>query len=309
MTLQQLRDFVAVIEHGGFRAASRALRVSQAALTKSVLKLEAAHGVELVLRMQSGVLLTEPGRQLLSYARAILRDVEDAMAMLDAKRLAERMTVVVGASLDPALTLVPRVAEDFKRRNQQANVHIQQGAPGDLVDMLREGRLDLVVSELHDGLNTGNLCIEPIYREALYIASRAGPGASDVDDVADGAALAGRPWLVLGETNSARQPQDALREIFGRWGWRMPATVYSSSSLIAALDQIAGTETCCLLPERVFSHPIAARRIRKMAVAGQPVAEREVAIITKGSRHPHGGVAEFVSMTKSLARIRDLAFA
>jgi len=307
MTLQQLRDFVAVIEHGGYRAASRALRVSQAALTKSVLKLEAAHGVELVLRLQSGVLLTEPGRQLLSYARAILRDVDDAMAMLDAKRLAERMTVVVGASLDPALTLVPRVAEDFKRRNQQANVHIQQGAPGDLVDMLREGRLDLVVSELPGGLNTCNLSVEPIYREALFIASRAGPAGGT--DAADASALSGRPWLVLGETNSARQPQDALREIFAHWGWRLPATVYSSSSLIAALDQVSGTDTCCLLPERVFSHPIAARRIRKISVAGQPVAEREVAIITKGSRHAHGGVAEFVSMTKSLARIRDLAFA
>jgi DNA-binding transcriptional LysR family regulator len=305
MTLQQLRDFVAVIEHGGFRAAARALLVSQAALTKSVLKLESAHGVELMLRLQSGVALTEPGRQLLSYARAILRDVDEAMAMLDAKRLAERMTVVVGASIDPALTLVPRVSEDFRRRNRHANVHIQHGAPGDLVDMLREGRLNLAVSELPGGLNTGNLCVEPIYKEALYIASRPGAGG----EVLDGAALSSRPWLVLGETNNARQPQDALRDVFARWGWPMPDTVYSSSSLIAAIDCVSSTDTFCLLPERIFSHPVAARRIRKTSVAGQPVAEREVAIITKGSRHPQGGVAEFVSMTKSLARIRDLAFA
>jgi LysR family transcriptional regulator, regulator of abg operon len=305
MTLQQLRDFVAVIEHGGFRAAARALLVSQAALTKSVLKLEAAHGVELMLRMQSGIALTEPGRQLLSYARAILRDVDEAMAMLDAKRLAERMTVVVGASIDPALTLVPRVSEDFKRRNRHANVHIQYGAPGDLVEMLREGRLNVVVSELPGGLNMGNLCVEPIYKEALFIASRSDAQA----DVWDGAAPAERPWLVLGETNNARHPQDALRDVFARWGWRLPATVYSSSSLIAAIDEVSSSDTFCLLPERIFTHPIAARRLRKTSVAGRPVAEREVAIITKGSRHAHGGVAEFVSMTKSLARIRELAFA
>lgn len=303
MTLQQLRDFVAVIEHGGFRAAARGLRVSQAALTKSVLKLESTHGVELLLRLRSGVALTEPGRQLLSYARAILRDVDEAMSMLDTRRLAERMTLIVGASIDPALTLVPRVSEDFKRRNQHANVHIQNGAPADLVDMLREGRLNLVVSELTGALNTGNLCVEPIYREALFIASRAG-GAN----VLDGAVLAERPWLVLGESSSARQPQDALREVFARWGWPLPKTVYSSSSLIGAIDEVSSSDTFCLLPERIFSHPIAARRLRKTAVAGQPVAEREVAIITKGSRHPQGGVAEFVSMTKSLARIRDLAF-
>ncbi|HEX8602735.1 MAG TPA: LysR family transcriptional regulator [Pseudoduganella sp.] len=304
MTLQQLRDFVAVIEHGGFRAAARALLVSQAALTKSILKLEAVHGVELLLRLQSGVSLTDPGRQLLSYARAILRDVDEAMAMLDTKRLAERMTLVVGASIDPALTLVPRVSEDFKRRNAHANVHIQYGAPGDLVDMLREGRINLAVSELPGGLNTGNLCVEPIYREALFIASRSG-----TQDTLDGAQFSERPWLVLGETNSAKHPQDALRDVFARWGWRLPTTVYSSSSLIAAIDEVSSSDTFCLLPERIFSHPIAARRLRKTSVAGQPVAEREVAIITKGSRHPQGGVAEFVSMAKSLARIKDLAFA
>jgi LysR family transcriptional regulator of abg operon len=304
MTLQQLRDFVAVIEHGGFRAAARVLLVSQASLTKSVLKLESAHGVELMLRLKSGISLTEPGRQLLSYARAIISDVEEAMSMLEAKRHGERVTIVVGASIDPALTLVPRVSEDFRRRNLHANVHVQYGAPGDLVEMLRAGRLHVVITELTSGLNTGKLCVEPIYREALFVASRPGN-----DVVLEYGSLAERPWLVLGEANSARQPQDALRDVFARWGWRLPATVYSSSSLIAAIDQVSGSDAVCLLPERIFSHPIAARRICKTAVGGQPVAEREVAIITRGSRHCAGSVGEFVSMTKSLARIKDFAFA
>ncbi|QGZ39570.1 DNA-binding transcriptional LysR family regulator [Pseudoduganella flava] len=305
MTLQQLRDFVAVIEQGGFRAAARALCVSQAALTKSVAKLEAAHGVELMLRTPAGLLLTEPGRQLLTYARSILGEVDEAMAMLAAKRQGERVTVVVGASIDPALTLVPRVSEDFKRRNMHANVHVQHGAPGDLVDLLREGRLNVVISEVPPGLNRGNLSVEPIYTEALFIASR--PGAPDA--LVDGGALAERPWIVFSEANSAKQPQDELRDVFDKWGWRMPQTVYSSSSLIAAIDHVSSTDTFCLLPERLFSHPIAARRIKKTAVAGRPVAEREVAIITKGTRHCSGGVAEFVSMTRSLARLRDVAFA
>jgi len=40
MRLQQLRDLLAVVSHGGYRAAARALDVSQAGLTKSVAKLK-----------------------------------------------------------------------------------------------------------------------------------------------------------------------------------------------------------------------------------------------------------------------------
>lgn len=64
MTLQQLRDFVAVVTHGGYRPAARVLDVAQAGLTKSIARLEQAYGVALLDRHSNVSRL--PGRRLCS---------------------------------------------------------------------------------------------------------------------------------------------------------------------------------------------------------------------------------------------------
>src|SRR5690606_31403845 len=72
MTLQQLRDLMAVVEHGGFRAAARALHVSQSGLTKSLARFEKEHGVSLIERHAKGVILTPQGEEFVRYARSVL---------------------------------------------------------------------------------------------------------------------------------------------------------------------------------------------------------------------------------------------
>ncbi len=78
ITLRQLRDLVAVVTHGGYRAAARALEVSQAGLTKSLAKLEDEHGVSLLERRAKGVWLTVHGEAFLQQAQALLLEAERA---------------------------------------------------------------------------------------------------------------------------------------------------------------------------------------------------------------------------------------
>ena len=61
MRLQQLRDLLAVVSHGGYRAAARALDVSQAGLTKSLAKLEEEHDIVLIERTSQGIALSAAG--------------------------------------------------------------------------------------------------------------------------------------------------------------------------------------------------------------------------------------------------------
>ena len=58
MKLQQLQVLVAVIDHGGIRAAARQLHLSQAAITKSMRSLEESAGTPLLVRKSRGVGLT-----------------------------------------------------------------------------------------------------------------------------------------------------------------------------------------------------------------------------------------------------------
>ena len=78
MTLNQLRDFIAMSEHGSMRAAARALGVSAPALAKSVSQLEQELHVPLLQRSSRGVVLSDYGRALLERARLIVSEAHKA---------------------------------------------------------------------------------------------------------------------------------------------------------------------------------------------------------------------------------------
>src|SRR3954464_15216654 len=70
MTLGQLAYFVAVVEHGSFTAAARALHVSQPALSHQIALLEREAGAPLLERLPRAVTPTALGERLLPHAKA-----------------------------------------------------------------------------------------------------------------------------------------------------------------------------------------------------------------------------------------------
>src|SRR5688572_2863874 len=83
MRLSQIRDFIAVVECGGIRAAARRLGVSQPTVTKRVRGLEAELHLQLLERNARGIVPTAPGRAFFARARAAhseLRKAEEEAA-------------------------------------------------------------------------------------------------------------------------------------------------------------------------------------------------------------------------------------
>ena len=70
MDLRRLGHFLAVADHGGFTRASKAVFVSQPALSLSVRELEEELGAELFYRAGRSVRLTPAGRRLQQKAAA-----------------------------------------------------------------------------------------------------------------------------------------------------------------------------------------------------------------------------------------------
>jgi len=75
LTLDQVAVFLAVVEHGSFSAAARALSRAQSAVTYGVHKLEEQTGTALFDRAQYRPVLTEAGRALLPQARRVMEAV------------------------------------------------------------------------------------------------------------------------------------------------------------------------------------------------------------------------------------------
>ena len=70
LSFAQLRCLLAVVDTGGFAQAGRRLGLSTSVVSKTVARLEAAHGVRLLHRSTHAVSLTAEGRALLPAARA-----------------------------------------------------------------------------------------------------------------------------------------------------------------------------------------------------------------------------------------------
>jgi DNA-binding transcriptional LysR family regulator len=81
MKRTHLRQFLAVVETGGFTAAARRVNVTQPTLV-GIAELERLVGAPLFVRDRRNVRLTEAGNRLLAHARAIEREFRLAEASL-----------------------------------------------------------------------------------------------------------------------------------------------------------------------------------------------------------------------------------
>lgn len=72
--LRALRFFVAAVDTGSFTEAAVQLRVSQAAVSRTIAGLEKAIGDQLLRRVPRGCELTRTGRQVLPHARRLLNE-------------------------------------------------------------------------------------------------------------------------------------------------------------------------------------------------------------------------------------------
>lgn len=78
MTLQQLTYLVKVAECGNITEAAEQLYISQPSLSTAISNLEKEMGITAFNRTKKGVTVTRDGKELLSYARMLLRIHEAA---------------------------------------------------------------------------------------------------------------------------------------------------------------------------------------------------------------------------------------
>src|SRR4051812_11558586 len=154
MDLRQLEYFAAVAHHRHFRRAAESLYVTQSAVSQAVRRREAELGLELLRRRpgaQPPVELTPAGAELLERAEEILADVARARAAMDEHAGTLRGGVRVAATTGDALRVAPVLAR-FGREHPGVRVALRQGGPGDMVDLVAAGAVDLAVAALPDGV-------------------------------------------------------------------------------------------------------------------------------------------------------------
>jgi DNA-binding transcriptional LysR family regulator len=150
MTLSQdqLAAFAAVVEAGSFTRAAKAIHLSQPALSRRIAGLEDALAVTLLVRGPTGPTLTDAGRRVLTFVHAQRALEDELLGELQPTQRALRGEVrVVGpSSIVPAMVL-PALST-LVREHPQVQVEVRTAGPETMVDMLRRGAADFIVTDV-----------------------------------------------------------------------------------------------------------------------------------------------------------------
>lgn len=206
MDLRQLRYFTAIADYGSFSEAAARLRIAQSALSRHTQTLEQELGVRLFDRKSRGVDLTPSGTQLLTRARRILAEIEDARAEIMAHAALPSGDVVIGTTSTTSRILYGPLATRFARDYPNVRLRFVEGVPYLLLEGLDTGSIDLAV--MVDPEPRESLVLEPLVTEQEYligaVTSNLPPPPHGID------CLAGLPIIVLPRPAGSRVKLDQM---------------------------------------------------------------------------------------------------
>lgn len=123
-SLVELHAFLAVARTGSFRKAADQLCVTQAAVSRAVLRLEEELGVDVLARSGAGVTLTAAGVELRRRVEQPVAALEEAAEQLRRRADRQRLRLSVVPSLGN-LWLMPRL-EDFRAQHPEVELEFRQ---------------------------------------------------------------------------------------------------------------------------------------------------------------------------------------
>lgn len=147
MTLDQLRLFIAVAEREHVTAASRAMNVTQSAVSAAIAALEERYGVRLFDRVGRGIRLSEAGHLFLPEARAVVTQAAAAENILDEISGLKRGTLRAVASQTIAAYWIPSILVAFRRKYPQIKVELAVSNTEEAAKKVREGEAELGIVE------------------------------------------------------------------------------------------------------------------------------------------------------------------
>ena len=250
MKLQQLEVLVAVVEHGGIRAAARQLNVSQAAVTKSMRLLEQEAGLPLLLRGARGIALTDAGTRLLARARVVSRQVGLAREELRQSVGEDTGSVRVGVTPFITLTKLGQAFSWFRQRYQGVQVQVMEGLMARVLPRLRDGTLDIAVvaADVGEIQNDEFNCRRILQAPQCIVVREGHPVLADPS----ARALCALEWVMTQPIATGQQPR--IDAMFALAGVAPPTRVVLCESL-AAMTLLRHSDAVSIFPEPLLGHP------------------------------------------------------
>ncbi|MFT4066100.1 LysR substrate-binding domain-containing protein [Paraburkholderia sp.] len=279
--LHQLRALVAVADHGTVVGASRALFISQPAVTKAIRELESDIGLTLFGRSVNGVALTQAGESLLRHARLIVGELWRAEQQMAMERGAQEGRVTVGVTPLAALTLLPDAYARFRQDMPHITVEFLEFNATKLQDQLRQGSLDFALAAAVEASPDPSIVSSELMTFPLAFAVRANGELAKAKSLAD---LCDAEWVHSDTTDEYPQ---FIAGLFTRKNLPVPRRITRCTSqsllysLAISIDVVMGWASHTLELVNATGHLKKLDFIETSRAARLHLMQREGAIFTR----------------------------
>lgn len=168
MSLWNYAIFDLIVTTGNLKQAADMMNLTASAVSHSLQKLEKEFGFPLLLRSRTGIELTEHGRAILPYIRAVLAVDKKLHAEVERISGVMRGSIRIGVYNSICCTWLPSIIRQIKREYPDVKVNIVQGGYDDLERGLCEGTLDVSFVSMP---TKRNIPAVPLLRDRLLCAT------------------------------------------------------------------------------------------------------------------------------------------
>lgn len=167
MDFKQLRAFLTVAETGNVTRAADVLHLVQPAVSRQVRLLEEDVGVPLFERERHGMVLTQAGQTLATYARRAMLELDRARAEMG--NASEGVSGLVTLGLLPSTIdiLSSALLSAITGTYPEVRVRLAMGYAGTLARWLESGEVDAAL--LYGAERSSEIQVTPLVEEALWV--------------------------------------------------------------------------------------------------------------------------------------------
>lgn len=286
MTLEQLRIFLAVVEHLHFTRAAEELYITQPAVSAAIQSLEKEYSLKLFHRVGRRIEITDAGKLLKAEAQKILDQVELTKRGLQELNSLQRGELRIGSSLTIGNYWLPERISKFKQQYPGITVNCILANAEEICEGTASGLFDL-------GLVTGE--VKPTLRHCLE--------QSTVDS--------DRLQIVVGKTHPWHERGEILLSELLQSAWVMREPGSGTQQMFEQALQDWGIEIAALDVVLVLSTSEMIKAVVERGVGAAAISEmmiqKELQLATlKAIRVVNGqnGVAAPLEMTQSVLLLK-----
>jgi LysR family cys regulon transcriptional activator len=148
MNFQQLRIIRETVRcNFNLTEVANHLYTSQSGVSKHIKDLEDELGVELFVRKGKRLLgMTEPGREMVKIVERLLLDAHNIKNLADQYSQQDQGHLTVATTHTQARYILPDIVVEFRKRFPKVKLHLHQGSPREIAQMLLDGRADIGIA-------------------------------------------------------------------------------------------------------------------------------------------------------------------